>query len=219
VNVERIVKQLRHEATANPKKAAVLGLLGVVALWFWAPLVWGWIVPEDEEAEDAVVVTAAQPAQPGGEPVRSDTAANEDAPKAGHPWRQLAEWMDNDPRTLPAELVADLRDPFMTPKPQVAEAKPEEIPEELQQNVTPESLGMALTSTVVGPRYAVARINKKSYRRGKSVTLVKDGQQIEFKLTEIHRGRVVLEREGEKFELRAPSPATHGGIEVVRGTH
>ena len=46
-----LVKRLRREITASPKKAAVLGISFVIAIWFWAPLIGKWIgVKSSEEA-------------------------------------------------------------------------------------------------------------------------------------------------------------------------
>ena len=97
VKIGNIAKQLRREATANPKKASVLGLLAVVALWFWAPLVWGWIfASEDEEGVKATQPTAQsaptggtpRPRTPtGGSPESGTAAKKEETPR--HPWQQL----------------------------------------------------------------------------------------------------------------------------------
>ncbi|MBW8884592.1 MAG: hypothetical protein JF612_07410, partial [Planctomycetia bacterium] len=42
VNLEKLAKQLRRDTAANPKKAAALGLMILVALYFWGPLAWKW---------------------------------------------------------------------------------------------------------------------------------------------------------------------------------
>ena len=43
VNIQNLSKQLNHEITANPKKAIFLGILMAVGLYFWVPLLWGWV--------------------------------------------------------------------------------------------------------------------------------------------------------------------------------
>ncbi len=220
VTIDRFVKQLRREATANPKKAVVLGLLGVVALWFWAPLVWGWIGPDEADGETAKAVTPTEPATIVASPMAVSPHTNsKEAEGRQHNWRQLDHWMNNDPQTLAATLVSDARDPFRASQTEVVNAKSTEEVEKLPLEVTPESLGMSLSSTIIGPRRRMARIDGKTYQQGKPVTLVKDEQRIEFNLLEVHPRHVVLEREGVRFELKIPSRASTGRIEVFAGAN
>jgi hypothetical protein len=211
VSLKRLTRQLRREVVKNPQKAAVLGLLAVVALWFWAPLVWGWIAGDDPAAGTTAAQPAANapPAQPAGTPAQSNTTAKE--PKTPrHPWRQLVKWMDNDPRTSAADPMFERPDPFLS-----AETRPAgDEPGQVQPELTPGSLGMVLSSTIIGPRRRVARINGKSYQQGETVKLAKDQQQIEFTLAEVYPRRIVLKRQGEQFELRIPAPAHSGRIEL-----
>lgn len=217
VKLDKFVKQLRREATASPKKAVVLGLLGVVALWFWAPLVLGWIGSDDAQSEAAkAVAPVAIVASPAA--VSPDTNSKE-AEGRQHNWRQLDHWMNSDPRTLAATLVSDARDPFCVSRTEVVKAKPTEEVEEFPLEVTPESLGMSLSSTIIGPRRRLARIDGKTYEQGKLVTLVKDEQRIEFNLLQVHSRHVVLEREGERYELKIPSRASAGRIEILAGAN
>ncbi len=227
MSFNRIVRQLRREATGSPKKAAVLGLSAVVALWFWVPLVWGWISPEDTETE----IAAATPVAEASSALPVATAPGpavtpQQVQRPRHTWQQLVRWMDNDPRTLAANFAAGVRDPFATPPSQLAVVEPEDLPEdepeEVRPDVTPENLGMVLSSTIVGPRRRVARIDGVLYRPKDTVKLDRDGQQIEFKLAEIHPRRVVLDRDGNRFELKAlkkTAPAHSGRIERYRETN
>lgn len=218
VKLDRFVKQLRREATASPQKAVVLGLLGVVALWFWAPLVLGWMGPDEDEAAKAVV--PAEPATIVASPMAvSPNTNSKEAEGRQHNWRQLDHWMNSDPRTLAATLVSDARDPFRVSRTVVVEVKPTEEVEELPQEVTPESLGMLLSSTIIGPHRRMARIDGKTYEQGKLVTLVKDEQRIEFNLLEVHSRHVVLEREEKRYELKIPSRASAGRIEILAGAN
>ena len=43
MSLERFAKRLRREVIANPKKAAILGIMLLVAIYFWTPLVMGWM--------------------------------------------------------------------------------------------------------------------------------------------------------------------------------
>jgi hypothetical protein len=58
-------------------------------------------------------------------------------------------------------------------------------------------------------------INGRPYAEGKLVRLDKDGQQIEFKLVEVHLRSVLLEHDGERFELKAAASTHSGRIELL----
>ena len=74
---------------------------------------------------------------------------------------------------------------------------------------------MSLSSTVIGPQRRVALINGRPYAQGKTVRAAKDGQQIEFTLAEVHPRSILLERDGQRFELKAPDPTHSGQIELL----
>jgi hypothetical protein len=215
VNLKRVSKQLRREAAAHPKKAGILGLLCLVALWFWAPLVWRWIDKEDTATKASVAGQAATSAPRilADVPVASAAAPNKsESPK--YPWHQVAQWMDNDPRTTATNPLPGRRDPFLASPTEAATARLEAERGEALVEATPEGLGMVLSSTIVGPHRRVAQINGKPYRLGETVRLAKDGQQIDFTLAAVYPRRIVLERKGEQFELKIPSPAHSGRIEL-----
>lgn len=230
----KLAKQLRREFVANPKKGALLGLLGAVALWFWAPMVCGWIAPEEPVAE-VTPVASATPATTESGPA---AATNKTAAEPKYDWQELVEWIENDPRTSPTELrhggtfskfwrywplkdpASQQRDPFRIPQALVAQAEAETKTEqedepEIAADVTPESLGLSLSGTLVGRDRAVARIGGRTYRAGNSIALTKNGQQIVFELVEVHPRRVVLQRDGVQFELCITGPGASGQIELV----
>lgn len=219
--LSKVSKQLRREAAANPRKAAVLGLLAAVALWFWAPLVVGWMAPDCGQTETVATALATDvvPALPAKTPANPGTTPKK-AESPRYPWQQLVEWINNDLRTLTANFSLENRDPFVTPESQFVDPDPDPMPEPDSQpekvppDVTPESLGLVLSSTIIGPRGRVARINGKSYGPGQTVKVSNDGQEIEFTLAEVHPRRVVLSREGKRFELKIPSAIRTGRIEM-----
>jgi len=213
VNLSKLVKQLRREATGNPKKSAALGLLLLVALWFWAPLVKGLFV-KDNPAAEAKPAKPAKPAadlsptsvanltsQPGTEPKKPE--------KPRYPWHQLVQWMEEDPRTSAVDPFFRQRDPFSKAKTRLVIEKPEELSK---------SLGMELTSTIVGTHHRVARINGKTYQEGSLVQIAKDNREIEFRLEKVERRQVVLSRDGKHFELKLAGSPDSGQIKVVRNT-
>lgn len=218
VSMNRVAKQLRREALANPKKAIVLGLLLAVGLWFWIPLVGSWIWPDDPSAEGTAVASVAQP-PPLPAPMASRAQGPPDEVQVPrHPWRQLVQWIHSDPRTQPAGIPPEGRDPFVIPGSQLVEVPSVEDPDGpiVPPDVAPESLGMVLSSTIIGPGRRMARIDGKLYRQGDPVAHQKDGRPIRFLLAEVHSRQVILQRNGERFELKTPSAPRAGTIEVFR---
>jgi len=120
--------------------------------------------------------------------------------------------MDDDRLTLAVGLTNRGRDPFMASRPERDEAI-SSLQEEMSADVTPESMGLILSGTIVGSNRRVALINGKPYRQDQPVTLVKDGKEIEFVIEEIDSRRVVLRRNDERFELSTQSKTLSGRIQ------
>lgn len=162
-------------------------------------------------ADDPVAETPASPP-----PALGHTAPRSE--HARHSWGQLIEWMENDPQTLSAKRAPDWRDPFMTPETEIVQAQPEAVPEQVKPEVSPKSLGMSVSSTIVGPGRRVAQIDGRAYREGGTIKLVRDGQEIEFTLAEVEPHSVTLTREGKEFRLHTHRPTRSGRIELVERT-
>jgi hypothetical protein len=214
--LNKLTKQLRREVTANPKKAAVLGLLAAVALWFWAPLVWGLVASDGEKTAKAVESnTDTPPSIPVGYTEKSKTTQQKtDEPQ--HSWQQVVEWMEDDPLTSTANVILKQLGPFQTPEPKVVEetVEPEIEPEIVQKDLTPEELGLVLSSTIIGTRRRLAQISGKTFELGRLVNVTKDDRRYEFRLVEVQHRMVVLQRNSERFELRIPAPVDSEKIEL-----
>lgn len=214
MNFSKLTRQLRREATTNPKKAAFLGVIFLVALWFWTPLVLGWIDKKNPSA--GPTATTPNDAQPNIAPavaLGGENAAPHTLKVADYSWQQLARWMDDDRLTLAVGLTDHRRDPFLATKPEKEEAITDPDEEEESVDITPESLGMVLSGTIVGPRRRVALINGIPYRKDQPVRLVHDGKEIEFTIEGIDSRRVVLRRNDERFELKTQSKTLSGRIQ------
>jgi hypothetical protein len=124
--------------------------------------------------------------------------------------------MSNDPRTRPAGQLTITRDPFQGPKDAIAKAAMEEQTKTKAPPASPASMGMTLTSTIIGPKGGIARIGGRTYNQGQSIETEKEGRNYKFVLSEIHDRRVVLEMEGERFELSIPEPGASS--HMVLGT-
>lgn len=197
---------------ANPQKGAILGIMLLVALYFWAPLVAGWLgkKPTGQTAAPADLGANAL----AGFPAQSVTGDKPAQPAAAEtPWYLLTEWMDRDPLKRTAESPIRGRDPFRF----VAQAvKPTEPPPEPKKKpIVAETFALALSGTVVGPGRRLATINGKTYREGDDVKLTSDGQSVAFKVAEVHPQSVVLSFQGKSLELKMKVLAATSQIELM----
>lgn len=214
VSANRWIKQLRRETARNPGKAGVLGLLLVVALWFWAPLVLGWIGPSKKKDAPSVsteplpaVSEAATPSPGASSPATAPTPAAT--------WQQLVEWRKQDPLTTAADTLKLRPDPFHAVEAETPQEDMKAVQETVQPVVLkPEDVGLKVTSTIVGPARRVALINGRTYREGQGIQCGREGQEIAFLLAEVHPWHVVLEREGHRFELAIPKKTLSDRIEL-----
>jgi hypothetical protein len=225
MSLNKLVRQLRGEARANPKKAAILGVLGLVALYFWGPLVWGRVAPEQAsggppgtdghrpEVGRLVPEADANAAPfPSTASTQPQPSAKEEEQACPYPWTQLNEWMRQDPMTT-AEDLTGWRDPF-DPIVSAEDMDEHERAQAGAPQVTPESLAVELSGTLIGPRRRVALIGGKAYREGQTVTIDHSGQPVELNLIEVHPRRIVLEWEGNRLDLAIPERNTAGQIEL-----
>ena len=214
----KLGKKLSRELVASPKKAAVLGLLLLVALYYWAPLVIGWVSKSGESKEAGKA--AAAPTTTAAAPATASNAAPSKTANPALPWQQVIQLMENDERTLAAELRALRRDPFALPKPDAPPPKAEAATaaaaaaQSQPVVVTPQSLGLSLSSTIIGSDRRVARISGRTYAEGQTIEVRKDGQTVAFTLAEVHARRVVLVRDKHKYELTIPDPLQSKKIEL-----
>jgi hypothetical protein len=224
-------KRLKREFSANPKKAAALSGLLLVAIWFWAPLVKGWLMPESKLAV-APSPAAAPPPGPG-----LASSPNAAAPPSGSPspprptasaaptggaagaasfqgasWQQVAQAIESDERMQPSLATIQRADIFITTAPTRREPaeSDNEKPAEPIVEITPASAGIVLSSTIVGGGRQVAQINGKRYSVGDELKTEQDGHEVVFKLIAIEPKRVVLEYAGARFVVKLPSAKLAG---------
>jgi hypothetical protein len=221
VNIQDLGKQLKREITLHPKKAVVLGIVLLLMLYFWIPLLWEWNNKSKElpNGTQTAANTSPGPTNSTNNLSINSLSANKENKPLRYCWKEIVKWMDNDPRTRPAEPLTINRDPFQSPKEMAEKADKIALEEQAKAKappVTPASLGMALTSTIIGAKGGLARIGGRTYNQGQTIEMEKEGRNYKFVLLEIHDRRVVLEKEGEHFELSIPEPGTSG--RMVLGT-
>ena len=129
--------------------------------------------------------------------------------------------MQNDPRMTAASGLPGRADPFhevvakLTPEEEKRQAEAEEKTEVAETPPDPQSLGLVISSTIVGPRRRVALVNGKAYAEGGTLIVTANDRPIEFRLAKVHPRGVVLEREGKTFEVklaRAEMVGPHGSV-------
>jgi hypothetical protein len=198
MSLERIKKQLLRDIKKSPAKAASLGALTLVAVYFWAPLAMSWLgggtkAPTTDAAQIVLPITQVAP------PIAPQIGAAQ--VPAGPPWQQRVEWMASDPNMQPAELAAEASSPFqgsVVQSPHDVEPAGGSIGVASQVGTRLEPLGLKLSSILVGKQRRVAVINGRPYAEGREIAAENDRV---FKVAKVAERHVVLERNGQRFEL------------------
>lgn len=195
MNFNKLSQQLTREIKRSPAKAATLGSLLLVALWFWFPLIQGWL---------GSTQTRAQPARPANVPVVIATeapTATVSAAAGALDWREIAEGLASDRWMLPGELRSATFDPFFPELPQPVEVAEEEtLAEKIASvDVAPQDAGLEITSVIVGQGTALARINNQNYRLGDVISA--QAAMAEYKVASIESWGAVLQSQGRSYKL------------------
>lgn len=233
MKTSKIVRQIKREAKSHPAKAAVLALLAVVAVCYWTSLAWSWVDDGKDKSNksgnlategsarqnlDSTALLAAELAK--------IKAANQAEKNIQHGWKQLVEWIEEDPRTDAVAKMPGRADAFGTVEKQQVEEDEEEAKAQsnflvVAPDVTPQSLDMSLSSTLVGTDGGVALIDGKAYRIGQIVISKNDQEQTPFVLSGIHARHVTLthEEKNKKYELLLPEKRRTDNIQIITLTH
>ncbi|ADB18294.1 hypothetical protein Psta_3633 [Pirellula staleyi DSM 6068] len=218
MKLDKLSKQLRRDLAANPKRAIVLGLMVVVALYFWAPLVWGWMKPTSSGGKSAVAKSTSEPLVEA----TADASVTKSKKKSIR-WELLAVQMAGDPRMKPLRASV-IRDPFQWKEPPPSNVSSEATDELAQASVKPlapsvkptaESLGLKLESVLVSSRGNVAMINGRVAREGQSINIsASDASQFEAVVMHVDRDRVELRLAEETITLTLAAPKLASGDEL-----
>jgi hypothetical protein len=235
--MHNVTKKIKRELTRSPKKAALLAVLSAAGVYFWAPLVAGWVAPESRGTRPSASKEEPQRRAPSSTRTHQALAADDDA-LAGMPsWEKVVEWISADDRTKPGRIVARQRNPFLQTL--VDEIQPEssdKLKTKAQvkppEDLTPQQAGLKLESVVYGSRRRLVVINDQVYRLQDSIPVpiasVDKSQDrstntqdhpsttIPFQLVEIRRKSVLLSRRDKSYELELFGNEQSGGIRIRR---
>jgi len=203
VTLAQFKKRLLRDFKAHPMKAAVLGLLVLVAAYFWAPL-FAKMLPGEKTPE------AVAPGYLDDSVAEDSAGTTPEAPSAPRrDWRKLLAQIESDPLTKPAVGLASATWSLGRDEPlaEAAEADPaaaELAAAEAAMKITPASVGLKLSGTMVGSGRKVAVISGKSYQEGRELRLT---DELVFVVAEVTARKVVLRRGDESFVLELPERA------------
>lgn len=128
----------------------------------------------------------------------------------------MADKIGKDETMRPAASLNKARDPFRKIAPASSALQPNQP---VTPKIDPESLGLELSSTLIGPRQNVAMINGRAYvlkhqaiggkRQPVLVSIKLQDQQYQFTLLSIAPDHVEFEYSGQPFLLRVKDKALH----------
>jgi hypothetical protein len=167
-------------------------------------------------AEDIVVDSAAAASS-----VANPQAKPAPAGVVQYDWQKYARLLDEDPKSLPAADLENDRDPFAVSAAAPARAPQQsaEPPAIAAEPISPVEAGLTLNSTLLGSKRRIAEIDGESYTVGDVVEAMSGETIANFRVVEIQPRRVILESDGQKYELTIPRPLVDSAIETRTGRH
>lgn len=223
MKLDKLFKQLKRDAAKSPQKAGALGLMILVALYFWAPLV----MKNFKGKPKPGTATAAGPVI-----LRDDLIL---VKAAAHPSTNVAHWdrvrhvlvqdrlmlaVAHDPSwqnpfgnlQLP-EKTSVSNKPVEDKEPKPLPAAPQVNPEVAKQQLS----GVSVTSILMSKRGHAAVISGKVYRVGDLLDVDgPGGDAAEVRIVAIDDNGVDLDLEGKPLRLDRAKPKLSSGEVLQR---
>ena len=225
MSLNNLSSQLRRDLVANPKKAAVLGLMVVVALYFWGPLAWKFLkasgAKQNNKANMASLILTDDPIE--------SSQQTKSGSRIRFKWERVRQLIQQDPHMLSATFDASWVDPFGKPAASAAEAEatressgadPSATEATASGTTDPQGLGLVLGGIMVSPRGRIATINGEACRQGEIVVVIDSRNKnatCEIRILKINRQSVQLEFGGRIFSLELAQPRLANGDDFERG--
>lgn len=211
MNLGKLSKRFRRELLANPKQAAVLAIVSLVALWFWSPLLMKWF-----NGKAKASIAKSEPVTPVEMMAKSEPQRS---------WFEIHRWRQADPLTRSASLAAEARDPFQLPKTMVAAQQADEgagTEPARTATVEPQRLNLKLEAIAYSGSRRLAQINGLTVQENEELAMGNEGEEEDGvrsnatgRVVAIHRTEVLLEIGGQPVRLSLP-PKLLGSGEVVK---
>ena len=222
VTLEKLSNQLRRDVVANPKKAAALGLMVLVALYCWGPLVWKWATASANKASRAATMASLILTDDPAEA----TAHTKPRGSAKFRWEKVRQQIQEDQHMQSAAFDPTWVDPFVrnaVARPAEAPSEPTPERETASAEVTPQQLAdlnIVLNGIFIGTKSRVATINGEPCYEGETVK-IGGGQDnssasMQVRVARIQRQSVLLELNGQFISLELGSPKLARGDEIER---
>lgn len=213
MNLGKLSKRLRKELLANPKQAAVLAIVCVVAVWFWSPLLMKWFKgkakAEAAKAEPAAAVDVVNARQ-----------------EAQRPWYDIDRWRQADPLTHSALMAQSAPDPFRLQQPTASLQNESEQEEEADRAgavaIDARQMNLALTAIVSSGSRRFAQINGRTLSEGEEIQIGRgneqeeEGRSLKGKIVAISRSEVLLDVQGQSLRLSLQPKLLRDGDMVKR---
>jgi hypothetical protein len=221
VNLGKFYKRFRRDLAANPKKAALLGIMVLVAAYFWAPLVLG-VLP----ARKGSAAAAAPPDVILADNPLGAAQAAQNSKNAFH-WERAQQSIAADATMASATFDRTWRDPFAafdSPAPPPEEPEPIPSPADIAASaaadaakaIAPGEAGLVLQGVLVGRLASAATISGEVYREGDVVPAQVAGATVEFQVGYISKQGVALHSNGKRHWLEFSKSKLAPGDEIVR---
>ena len=182
--------------TRSPKKTAALGLSLLVAAYFWAPLLLGGA--SDDATTETVATSEGAPTASTTVPIAATAAAQPLRPS----WSELVAWMETDRLMQAATFDASLN-PFFEALTETPTAEDEPATDaQPVALLTPEQLGLRLSSVIISPRARIARVSGQSYREDDRIAVPETAaDDVQLIVERIYPDHIVINRDGQTYEL------------------
>lgn len=218
MKLDKLAKRLGRDLAANPKKAAALGVMALVALYFWAPLVWGWLSQGERKgagAGAAELILKDDPEEPAAQTKRRASKFR---------WEKVRQAIAQDGRMASAGFDSQWTDPFAgiaAPRTAAAAVPTASGAQALiaGADLDPAQAGLVLSSVMIGNQRRTATINGDTYREGSTIRIQGEAGRpgaVEFRLVRVTGRGVELERRGKTYVLLFAQPGLAKGDQIER---
>ncbi len=193
--------QIARELRQNPKKAAILGVMCVVALYYWVPIIQRW-----SSGDQKPLVRKSQDAGSSQSSPTVTSVAN-----GVVRWEAIAAMIDEDPSMKPANVQLDWN-PFSREAAAPQNESQPEADDRAEDQPTPSESGLVLQSTVIGRTRQTAVINAEALTTGDWIASPQD-PALRFRLVRITLDFVELERNDQRFILKLEAEKNRPGVQ------